>query len=1307
MSKKIPLRGKDPCPICDSHDGRCRKVHDGNKEFILCMQESDRRKGDIVGQWKCIKENDPTKSYSCTTWAIDNSQEWTEERRREWEREHQQRRRQQQRELEEQRRRSLPAEVRHWYNISIVDRLSLHPDDLADLQRRGFSPEEIELSGFKSVDKYQKLNQEISYNLPGVANTKNNLINKDEGYLCPIYDVDGNLVAFQIRIRNPQDGNRYKWLSGGNGVLKLFPESSEGGENPLAVFRPKGKPVEIDISESTPEEKAIEIKISKDVPKPKPVGIGISEGTGAKPFLFSQRFNLAVIGAAGGQFLSSIITFKNSLEKLSLEVGKNQIFIAIDAGDIINSKVIKRWVPVISQLEEWGYKPTILWWGQFAKEDSDIDELSNFAHIQYLSPSEFIELTKKAKIEAEKTERIKAKQAKIEQENAIYKELTTIQEKPWKQVNQELLDLEDLDLEPGAIYIISSAKGTGKTRGIKPILAKYNSGYAWFSRIALGREECHKLGILWKDESAKYGGGKRRGFCADSAHQFDPKNISNRGFLLVDECDQVFDHIFGETCNKDGKRPLILVTLEAHLESCMSGDGIGIFMSADISQKEIDYIKSIAPIGYPVRLIKNNYEPPKCDLYFNESPTPDGLIEMLLSELEDDVPCFIIDDIKNGTRGAKSIAEYIREVHPEWKNEIVEINSDTSGEKEITQFLKNINEASKSKRLISCTPSVVSGISIENGRFVNGVYGFFNGILTVNNASQALSRVRGAEVVNVWAAETGLVYAGNRATDPKEINAYYQRNYEANSKHILSYKNDYDAIKGEWKSPHWELKLKNDAYRNLCISKLRERLKAKLSEEGYYIISTMSAGSDMVKNGLKTAWSKIELDYAFAVANASILSDEELEAKQFSSEPLTPEEKLDVEKTYLLKSFGQELIDATTFVHKESGQVLIGFAAMCLKNERGDYKRRLENFYLFSQDVEEAIKKDLADEYKQIKHGCGRFPGDIRWRARARKCREFLGIQPLLNPDRWTTPNDYRELASKAKAHAPQVKDALGVNIENIKTDSQVFVELVEQLGLKLDSQWVEGGVDPNSQKRKRFKKRRISTESWQFAQMYVNYRFSLKNEEASTAAATETSSLDVPPLSLYRESILEGRSIQDEDNRGTIVSEPEAQPQQLNLFEQKPGLDLPALNLCTESVLEGGPIQDPSFKAQRPTDIGSEISDELDRAIASFATCFSREAALAAAAKYKPQIVERALFLQQPDLKNCLRKWLESAQESLPWKIGQFVRVLRKGLCEGLSGKIDMIFGFQGIRVQIDVGSFRTWEGLEVGEFELLPISS
>ncbi|MCL1475836.1 hypothetical protein [Argonema antarcticum] len=33
--------------------------------------------------------------------------------------------------------------------------------------------------------------------------------------------------------------------------------------------------------------------------------------------------------------------------------------------------------------------------------------------------------------------------------------------------------------------------------------------------------------------------------------------------------------------------------------------------------------------------------------------------------------------------------------------------------------------------------------------------------------------------------------------------------------------------------------------------------------------------------------------------------------------------------------------------------------------------------------------------------------------------------------------------------------------------------------------------------------------------------------------------------------------------------------------------------------------------------------------------------------------------------------------------------------------------FGFQGIRVQIDVGSFRTWEGLEVGEFELLPISS
>ncbi len=1131
MRKFIPSNKNNPCPICDDTTGKCRSKEDNGKEFFLCMPLSNAKKGEIINGYKCITECSPTKSYPAATFVLDNSQEWTEEQKDKWEQEKRRRQQEKAREDEARKQNSLSNFERDKWYRKLLSYLTLNEADLADLKQRGFTDEQVQLSGFKSVERYHKLPEKFPSKLPGVSEDGTFLTNKYPGYLCPIRNFEGQILGIQIRARNTEDGNRYQWLSSRQATLHL-----QNGELPLAVFSPK-----------------------------KPEGIALAEGTGAKPFLTSGYLNLLTIGAAGGQWLSSPQLFKEYLDKASKRVGNKRVKLFPDAGDILNPHTLSRWESVSNNLQQWGWEVFFGWWNQVTKEHSDIDELDDLDSIDYITHDEFFKIAERAKKESEQKARVEAEKARIARDNEIFIELSTIREKPWKTVNQKELDLQSLGLEDGAVYIVDSAKGTGKTKGVKPILADYKAGYAWFSRVALGKEECHKLGIIWKDDMAT-SNGKRRGFCSDSAHQFDPKLLSeNRSFLLIDEADQVFDHNFGDTCNKDGKRPMILATLEAHLESVLYGGGIALFMSADISQKEIDYIREITPVGYPVRLISNEYKPPKCDLYFDESKNPDGMIENLLAKLENDTPCFLIDDIKNGVRGCKSIAEYVRSIHPEWANEIVEINSDTSGDADTSEYLKSINEASLKTRLISCSPSVVSGISIENGRFTDGVFGFFNGILTINNASQALSRVRGANEVNVWAAETGLVYVANRDTDPKEINGYYQRNYEQNSKHLLTFGVDYSPIKSEWSSPHWKLKCKNDAYRNLCMDDLRERLKAKLEDEGYNIILDSSEGSDMVESGLKETWGKIELSEAEAVANANILGDEQLNALQNSSEPLTPQQKLDVEKSMMLKSFGKELIEATTFVHKESGKVLSGYAAMYLKNERGDYLRKLQNFYFFTQEISEAIHADLSREHSQERHGFGRFPGDIRWRTRAAKCREFLGLKQFLNPDLWTQPNDYRELAEKAKRYAPIVKDALGVNVEKMRYQSQVFKALLEQLALGLDAEWVEDkGKDTTSGKRKRWKRRRISEESWEFAQMYVAYRNSLK------ARAGEDSSFgSTPPLNkpLY---INKGGSIQSEieSQRGHLAT--------------SAVMDRPPLSIYTELDFRGGSIQGETESQQR-----------------------------------------------------------------------------------------------------------------------------
>jgi hypothetical protein len=1080
------------------------------------MTYADGRFGETVNGYKLIKEASPLKSYFASLWTIDNSAEWTEQQRAEWERKKQLRQQQQAKEEEFKKGRSLSAEERDRNYRIVFDQLTLHPDDKADLLWRGLSEEEINeliATGFRSVRQGQNyLSDRINPLLPGASGGDGkHIYSPVDGYVNPVPDINGLICGLQVRARDAQKGNRYRWVNTKHQTLHLFPDSSK--ELPLAVYKPQGKAL----------------------------GVVLVEGTGVKPFLASRRLNHSVIGAAGGQWVSSPVLLKESLAVLA---EGEEVKLSPDAGDVLNPVVMNRWRKVVELVSELGYKPVILWWGQVTKADSDIDELTDLSIIKSISPDEFFKIAKKAQAEATKEEESQQEKLKAEAENALYTELTGITEKPWLELNTPKLELKQY-IEKGAVYIILSGMGTNKTNSMKPVLAEFDAGFADFNRKALGNEECKRLGITWVGEG--FSTAKKKGFCTNSSYKHSPSEISKNGFLLVDESDQVFDHNFGETCNRDGVRPLILNHLEAHIEAAVLGGGAAFFMSADITQKEIDYIKELTPVGVPVRFIVNHYKPQKGNLYFDESDNPDGQIEMLLSQLEDGIPCFVVDDIKNGIKGCKSIAELIRTVHPEWADLIVEINSDTSGSPEIIAFLENINEASKDKLLICCSPSVISGISIENGRFNQGVFGFFNGILTVSQASQALGRVRGAESTYVWAAEEGLVWEGNKATHPREISEYYQRNYAANSKHLQSFKPDYEVINNEWSSPHWRLYCKNAAYRNLCMSKLRERLKKHLIDQCFKLHSIASAESDMVKNGLKEAWSKIELSEAEAVDKAEFFSDDELEELMFNSQELTPEQKPRFEKTMLRRRFGDPLIQATTFEHKETGKSLTGYAAMYLKNERGEHYRKLENYYLLMSDESEAIERDLAREYRQLKHGCGRFAADVRWQGRKRKCREWLGLREFLEPDKWHTPADYQQLVNRAKSKASMIKDCLGINVENIPTNAQIVTELAAQVGIEFDKRRVDG---------QKWKERKVNAESLKFAQMFVEHKLALKAEAEAKQAAYEAAK-EYSFTNQVQEVV-----------EAPIVEVVEVEPVQLGVFDQ-PVVEAPVTPVTSVTTVE------------------------------------------------------------------------------------------------------------------------------------------
>ncbi|UJB73159.1 hypothetical protein HRE53_30935 (plasmid) [Acaryochloris sp. 'Moss Beach'] len=254
---------------------------------------------------------------------------------------------------------SLPAPERDRLYRQLLGQLTLHPADRADLYRRGFTDDQIEDWGVKSVEQWQQLSPELPHTLPGVNLDGKSLNTPRPGYLCPIMDADGLIVGFQVRSRTSERG-RYYWLTGKtrkrpNGPTPHLPT----GELPLAIHHPK--------------------QINRDA-------IALVEGTGAKPRILAQRLGLITIGAAGGLFAASPETLKATLAQL----GATTIEFYPDAGAIQNKSVLRQYRATWELLMDWGYSVKVAWWKQTDKRiHFDIDELDDLSQIRYLSVADF------------------------------------------------------------------------------------------------------------------------------------------------------------------------------------------------------------------------------------------------------------------------------------------------------------------------------------------------------------------------------------------------------------------------------------------------------------------------------------------------------------------------------------------------------------------------------------------------------------------------------------------------------------------------------------------------------------------------------------------------------------------------------------------------------------------------------------------------------------------------------------------------------------------------------------------------------
>jgi len=956
----IPSSRNNPCPICKITDSRCRQSKD-DTDYWQCMTYADARKGEVFSGYKCLGH---TKDKLWGQFRLDNSQEWSEQQRQDWHRENQRRHNEQASENEQRRRRSLSALQRHEQYTRLLSELTLHPDDRADLVRRGFSHEQIELAGFRSIGRYQQLQSQYSELLPGISRG-NRLIIADQGYLCPIRNVDGLVTACQVRLRTlpTAETSRYRWLSGQEQTLHLYPEGCKSsGELPLAVFRPQG----------TPE------------------GIALAEGTGAKPFLVSQRLNLLTIGAAGGQWSSSPELFKQTLEKVAIEVSSKIIKIFPDAGDTLNQSVMNRWQRVISLLEKWGWEVAIGWWGQTDKSHPDIDELTDHSKIEFIKPEEFLTLQKLG-FAPEPEWKVKAKAAwrRNRQFNADIKEATE-----WCNFSRPAAN---------TIAFYKAGLGRGKTTRLRTWVKEWKQledvsficlGYRNTLLLQLCGDKKGKKGLGFyhlhehSGMTMKAAPGEGIALCVDSLWRFSPEDFDGK-VLILDEIKSVVKHLLHSSTVKNRDKIISLfgeAIRRARQVICLDG------LMADWV---VDYLHSLAPEKQIIKAENTHLgKKPRVNFLLGTA----GIDRKI--KVNDRSPWlkFLLEDspMPAVCSDSQVMIEGLDELLTAKGLKVLRVDSKTVCEKYVKDFLLDCDTYIEQHRpdVLLYTPSAESGVDVSIPNHFSHHFAFFFGVLDIDGILQMIGRIRDNITKFIWCKSFVNEDEKQHSKSPfvdcveKSINQILLSDINTS----LSNEDWVETVSNHLKQVI--ANSTNETFRASCLiksienfekSNLRECLKEALVESGYKVFDcTLDTHEDSGKK-VAEATEQVKRQNCTDIFTAEKIAPELVDDLKFDA---TWEERCKVIQAKLrerLPGIEESSVWTEDFIY-------------LVRYDNRDFISNLENYWLFTHP--DVAKRQSQDNLHWMARRLHTFIGNIksRW-ARIHALLE-MKFERFLDPGR-------------------------------------------------------------------------------------------------------------------------------------------------------------------------------------------------------------------------------------------------------------------------------------------------------------------
>jgi hypothetical protein len=346
---------RDTCPVCNGQRHDCRQNLETN--LIHCFS-TEANPLDYIYRGQ--------DSIGFNLWAYKpDVEEWTDERRQEWQLEQQRKRALREQQDKEQLKKLLPIKERDQVIRQILDQLTLRDRHREILKRRGLTDSQIDEAGYRSVKQWQKLTNPVNNRLSGVNQFGNGLINKTDGILIPIPNEDGLYTLLRVNDLTPDTSNKYYPCSSRNS--RGIPIDLPNGEKPIAVYWPE-------LGDSSASESSPDPQKTSSKPPEKQI-IGFTEGLEYKPLLASNNLGIPVIGASGGNFACSQQTILQAIDTIKEKLGiDDPLFVLYaDAGSGINPNVTRHY----EKLGEFIPDLKIADWGQLEDKENglDIDEM--------------------------------------------------------------------------------------------------------------------------------------------------------------------------------------------------------------------------------------------------------------------------------------------------------------------------------------------------------------------------------------------------------------------------------------------------------------------------------------------------------------------------------------------------------------------------------------------------------------------------------------------------------------------------------------------------------------------------------------------------------------------------------------------------------------------------------------------------------------------------------------------------------------------------------------------------------------------